>query len=133
MNSTDKFADFDEFELDLTGEIEAPATSEQRTAGRQQTSSSLAGTVDCRNQRHSVRIDDLSINGVGVTLDSRLPLNEECQLTIQLVVCGMDYELAMKCRVRHCEAVNSRSYHCGLQFIDMTQGTRDTLLLLTGG
>ncbi len=134
MNSTSKPADcddFDEFELDLTGEIEAPPT-DQRAADRQQTSSSLVGTVDCRNQQHAVRIDDLSINGVGVTLANRLPLNDDCQLTIQLTVCGMVYELTMKCRVRYCDALNSRSYHAGLHFIDMTQGTRDTLLLLTG-
>ena len=132
MNSTNKSEDFDEFELDLTGEIEAPPT-DQRAMGRQQASSSLVGTVDCRNRLHTVRIDDLSIKGVGVTLENRLPLNEECQLTIQLAVCGMDYELTMKCRIRHCDALNSRSYHAGLQFIDMTQGTRDTLVLLIGG
>jgi c-di-GMP-binding flagellar brake protein YcgR len=132
MNSTNTSEDFDEFELDLTGEIEA-LPNEQRSMSRQQASSSLQGTVECRNQQHAVRIDDLSVTGVGVTMENRLPLNEECQLTIQLAVCGMEYELSMKCRVRHCDALNSRSYHAGLQFIDMTQGTRDTLILLIGG
>ena len=131
MNSVNKSESFDgEIEVDLTGEIEMnPA--DKRSSGRQQTSSSsMNGVVECRNNKYSVRIDDLSIKGVGVTMDSRLPLNEECKLTIQLEVCGSEYELAMKCRVRHCDAVNSRTYHSGLQFIDMTQGTRDTLLLL---
>lgn len=131
MNSTNQSDAIEEFELDLTGEIEMDPAN-KRATDRQQASSSLAGTVDCRNVQHAVRIDDLSIKGVGVTLESRLPLNEECQLTIQLAVCGMDYELTMKCRVRHCDAINSKTYHAGLQFIDMTQGTRDTLLLLIG-
>lgn len=132
MNSVNKSESFDgEIEVDLTGEIEMSAT-DKRASDRQQTSSSssMAGTVECRDKQFSVRIDDLSIKGVGVTMDSRLPLNEECKLTIQLEVCGCEYELAMKCRIRHCDAINSRTYHAGLQFIDMTQGTRDTLLLL---
>lgn len=130
-NQPDAFDEFDEFELDLTGEIDT-GSIDKRATDRQQASSSLTGTVECRDQRHTVRIDDLSIQGVGVTLENRLPLTEECRLTIQLAVCGMDYELTMKCRVRHCDAINSRSHHAGLQFIDMTQGTRDTLLLLIG-
>ena len=130
MNSVNKSESFDgEIEVDLTGEIDMNPT-DKRASDRQQTSSSMAGVVECRNKQFSVRIDDLSIKGVGVTMDSRLPLNEECKLTIQLEVCGSEYELAMKCRVRHCDAVNSKTYHSGLQFIDMTQGTRDTLLLL---
>jgi hypothetical protein len=133
MNSTNKITDFDEFELDLSGETEARPAADQRAVSRNQTSSSVTGIVECRDQRHFVRINDLSIQGVGVTLDSRLPPNAECRLTLQLAVCGMDYELSMKCRVRHCDAIDSRSYHCGLQFIDMSQGTRDTLLLLIGG
>lgn len=119
----------DEFELDLTGEKEA-VTVEQRSAGRQQTSSSLFGSVAFRDKQVSVRIDDLSVKGVGVSMDSRLPENEECQLTIKLTVCGSDYELTIKCRVRHCDKVNNKTYEAGLQFIDMAPGTRDTLLLL---
>jgi hypothetical protein len=118
-----------EFDVDLTGEIEMKP-ADQRGADRQETSSSLVGSVEFRDKKISVRIDDLSIKGVGVSMDSRLPLNEECKLTIQLSVCGSDYELEMKCRVRHCDAVNNKTYEAGLQFIDMTQGTRDTLLLL---
>ena len=63
-------------------------------------------------------------------MDSRLPQHEECKFTIQLSVCGSDYELTMKCRVRHCDTISSRTYEAGLQFIDMPQSTRDTLLLL---
>ena len=119
-----------EIEIDLTGEIEMKS-DEQRRAERQPTSSSsLHGTVAYRDKKVAVRIDDLSVKGVGVTMDSRLPLNEECMLTIQLSVCGSDYELSMKSRVRHCDPINSKTYHAGLQFIDMSQGTRDTLLLL---
>jgi c-di-GMP-binding flagellar brake protein YcgR len=118
-----------EFDVDLTGEIQMKP-SEQRGAERQEASSSLSGSVEYRDKKVSVRIDDLSIKGVGVSMDSRLPLNEECKLTIQLSVCGSDYELQMKCRVRHCDAVNNKTYEAGLQFIDMTPGTRDTLLLL---
>jgi hypothetical protein len=135
MNSVNKSESFEsEIELDLTGEIDMNPT-DQRSSDRQQTStksSSLNGTVECRNNTITVRIDDLSIKGVGVTMNSRLPLNEECKLSIQLAVCGSEYELTMKCRVRHCDAINSKTYHSGLQFIDMTQGTRDTLLLLIG-
>jgi c-di-GMP-binding flagellar brake protein YcgR len=118
-----------EFELDLTGENERQST-EQRGTERQQSSSSLAGTVEFRDKKIAVRIDDLSVTGVGVSMDSRLPLNEECKLTIQLSVCGSDYELTMKSRVRHCDKVNNKTYEAGLQFIDMAQSTRDTLLLL---
>jgi len=118
-----------EFDVDLTGEIQMKP-SEQRGAERLEASSSLSGSVEYRDKKVSVRIDDLSIKGVGVSMDSRLPLNEECKLTIQLSVCGSDYELQMKCRVRHCDAVNNKTYEAGLQFIDMTPGTRDTLLLL---
>lgn len=117
-----------EFELDLTGE--SKLLSEQRDAERQQTAASLIGTVEFRTEVIPVRIDDLSMGGVGVSMDTRLPEHQECKLTIQLSVCGSDYELTMKCRVRHCDAVNSKTYEAGLQFIDMTQGTRDTLLLL---
>lgn len=135
MNPVNKSESFEsEIELDLTGEIDMNPTN-KRASDRQptsSTSSSLNGTVECRNNTISVRIDDLSIKGVGVTMDSRLPLNEECKLSIQLAVCGSEYELTMKCRVRHCDAINSKTYHAGLQFIDMTQGTRDTLLLLIG-
>jgi len=118
-----------EIEIDLTGEIEISA-DEQRRAERQSTASSLQGTVAYRDKRVAVRIDDLSVKGVGVSMEQRLPLNEECTLTITLSVCGSDYELAMKSRVRHCDAINNKTYHAGLQFIDMSQGTRDTLLLL---
>ena len=129
MNSTNESNAVDEFELDLTGEIDMEA-KDKRGADRLATSSSLAGIVECRNQQHSVRIDDLSLKGVGVTLESRLPLNEECRLTIQLAVCGMDYELSMKCRIRHCDAINNKTCHAGLMFIEMTPGTRETLELL---
>ena len=119
-----------EIEVDLTGEIDMRA-SEQREAPREQTSSSsMFGTVEYRDKKVAVRIDDLSIGGVGVSMDSRLPEHEECKLTITLSVCGSDYELTMKCRTRHCDKVNSKTYEAGLQFIDMPQSTRDTLLLL---
>jgi hypothetical protein len=123
------FSDADEFEIDLTGENEV-AIGEQREADRQETSSSLFGTVECRGKTVPVRIGDLSLAGAGISMESRLPLNEECTLTIQLSVCGSDYELTMKCRVRHCDAENNKSFQAGLQFIDMTPGTRDTLALL---
>jgi c-di-GMP-binding flagellar brake protein YcgR len=119
-----------EFEIDLTGENELKP-ADQRNMERQQTSSApMTGSVEYRDKKVSVRIDDLSIGGVGISMDSRLPLNEECKLTIQLSVCGSDYELAMKCRVRHCDKVNNKTYEAGLQFIDMAQSTRDTLKLL---
>ena len=118
-----------EFDVDLTGEIEMKP-ADQRGAERHEASSSLLGSVEYRDKKIAVRIDDLSVKGVGLSMDSRLPLNEECKLTIQLSVCGSDYELQMKCRVRHCDAVNNKTYEAGLQFIDMTPGTRDTLLLL---
>ena len=119
-----------EFEIDLTGEIEAKPASDQRQTPRQTASSSLQGMVECRDRKIAVRIDDLSVAGAGISMDSRLPENEECKLTIQLTVCGSDYELTMKSRVRHCDKVNNKTYEAGLQFIDMTPGTRDTLLLL---
>jgi c-di-GMP-binding flagellar brake protein YcgR len=118
----------EEFEMDLTGEKELEP--EQRSSERQQTSSSLVGTIEFRTETIAVRIDDLSIGGVGVSMPTNLPLRAECKLTIQLSVCGSDYELTMKCRVSHCDAVNSKTYEAGLQFIEMTPGTRDTLLLL---
>ena len=118
-----------EIEIDLSGEIEMNA-DEQRRAERQSAASSMHGTVAYRDKTVAVRIDDLSVKGVGVSMEQRLPLNEECTLTITLSVCGSDYELAMKSRVRHCDAINNKTYHAGLQFIDMSQGTRDTLLLL---
>jgi hypothetical protein len=117
-----------EFELDLTGEVEQ--LSDKRQSERQQTAASLIGTVEFRTEVIPVRIDDLSMTGVGISMDTRIPEHQECKLTIQLSVCGSDYELSMKCRVRHCDAVNSKTYEAGLQFIDMTSGTRDTLLLL---
>lgn len=121
----------EEFELDLTGEHPvAPSASEQRHEGRQDGSSSLVGTIEYRDRKVAIRIDDLSAGGAGVNLESRLPLNEECKLTIQLSVCGSDYELTMKSRVRYCDVLIDRSFHAGLQFIDMDQATRDTLLLL---
>jgi c-di-GMP-binding flagellar brake protein YcgR len=126
--SAAKQPDSHEIELDLTGESEL--ISEQREAERQETAASLIGTVEFRTEVIPVRIDDLSIGGVGVSMDTRLPEHQECKLTIQLSVCGSDYELSMKCRVRHCDAVNNKTYEAGLQFIDMTPGTRDTLLLL---
>mgnify|MGYP001110229099 CR=1 FL=1 len=129
-NSPDPFEV--EVEIDLTGET-LLQTEEQRRAVRHETASSLIGTVEFRDKRLPVRINDLSLSGAGVTLDSRLPFNQECKLTIQLSVCGSDYELAIQCRVRHCDAVNSKTYHAGLQFIDMPQSTRDTLSLLTTG
>ena len=118
-----------EFEIDLTGENKA-LPSEQRQADRAPTSSSLVGTVECRDRKVAVRIDDLSMGGVGISMDSRLPEHEECKLTLQLTVCGSDYELTMKCRIRHCDKISNTTYEAGLQFIEMTQGTRDTLLLL---
>jgi PilZ domain len=118
----------EEFEMDLTSETELEA--DQRSSGRQQTSSSLVGTIEFRSETIAVRIDDLSVGGVGVSMPTNLPLRAECKLTIQLAVCGSDYELTMKCRVSHCDALNSKTYEAGLQFIDMDPGTRDTLLLL---
>ncbi|HEY8540559.1 MAG TPA: PilZ domain-containing protein [Steroidobacteraceae bacterium] len=129
-NSTDPFEV--EVEIDLTGEA-AVETPEQRRSSRHETASSLIGTVEFRDKRLSVRITDLSLSGAGITLDSRLPFNQECKLTIRLSVCGSDYELTMQCRVRYCDAVNSTTYHAGLQFVDMPQSTRDTLSLLTVG
>jgi c-di-GMP-binding flagellar brake protein YcgR len=117
-----------EFEMDLTSETELEP--DQRSHERREASSSLAGTIEFRDETFTVRIDDLSIGGAGVSMPTNLPLRTECKLTIQLSVCGSDYELAMKCRVSHCDAVNSKTYEAGLQFIEMTPGTRDTLLLL---
>ena len=121
-----------EFEIDLTGETEMKP-SDQRNMDRAKTSSSsssLHGSIEFRDKKVAVRIDDLSVGGAGVSGDTRLPLNEECKMTIQLSVCGSDYELTMKCRVRHSDKVNNKTYEAGLQFIDMPQSTRDTLLLL---
>ena len=131
MSAAQQSESFDsEFELDLTGEVEAKPSADLRQEPRQSTSSSLLGTVAFRDKTIAVRIDDLSVGGAGISMDSRLPEHEECQLTIQLSVCGSDYELTMKSRVRHCDKVNNKTYEAGLQFIDMTPGTRDTLLLL---
>jgi hypothetical protein len=128
-SSNQPFDDDDEFEIELTGENEF-GLADQRAAERQQTASSLVGTVEWRDKTAPVRIHDLSLTGVGIGTESRLPLNEDCTLKIQLSVCGSDYELTIKCRVRHCDAENNKTYNAGLQFIDMTQGTRDTLALL---
>lgn len=121
-----------ELEIDLTegGELQRP---EQRKTERQDTSaSSMTGTVEFRDKRLPVRIEDLSLGGVGIALASRMPLNEECTLCIQLSVCGSDYELTMRCRVRHCESVGRSGYQAGLRFIQMSDATRDTLKLLLG-
>lgn len=127
--SSDKPTFEEEFEIDLTDDaILAPV--DQRNEQRQDTSSSLLGAVAYRDKHVSVRIHDLSLTGAGIRLESRLPLNEECMLTLQLTVCGSDYELEMKCRVRHCDAENNKTYLAGLQFIDMSPGTRETLALL---
>jgi hypothetical protein len=119
----------EEFEIDLTDDA-APAAPDQRKELRQETSSSLRGTVEYRDKALAVRIIDLSLQGAGINADSRLPLNEECVLTLHMTVCGADYELKMKSRVRHCDAENNKTYSAGLQFIDMSPGTRDTLALL---
>jgi hypothetical protein len=111
-------------------DLELDRGDAQRTGGRQQTSSSLLGTVEYRSNKVSVRIDDLSIGGVGVTVQQRLPIGEDCRLVIHFSVCGSDYELEMKSRIRHCDALNSKTFHAGLQFVDMSQSTRDTLTLL---
>ena len=68
--------------------------------------------------------------GVGVTTTTRLPIGDDCRLLIQLSVCGSDYELEIKSRIRHCEPLNSKSFHGGLQFVDMSESTRETLKLL---
>ena len=117
--------DADEFDIELDRVDEG-----QRASTRQQPSSSLLGTVEYRNNKVAVRIDDLSIGGVGVMTQARLPIGEDCRLVIQLSVCGSDYELEMKSRVRHCEPLTSKTFHAGLQFIEMSQATRDTLTLL---
>ncbi len=122
------FAD-DEFEFELTEDVDL-GPAEQRQGMRQETSASLLGTVAYRDKTLAVRISDLSPTGAGISAETRLPLNEECMLTLHMSVCGSDYALEMKCRVRYCEAENHRTYQSGLQFIDMTQGTRDTLMLL---
>ena len=123
------FADDDEFEIELTDDADL-GTIDQRKADRQETASSLLGSVEYRDKKVAVRINDLSPTGVGISMESRLPLNEECMLTLHMSVCGSDYELKMKCRVRHCDAENNKTYQAGLQFIDMAQATRDTLTLL---
>lgn len=114
-----------EIELELERE---PA--ERRMVARDEPSSSLTGTLEYRGSKTPVRIDDLSLGGVGVTAQTALRIGEECQLVIQLSVCGSDYELQIRSRIRHCEPLTSRAYHAGLQFIDMSQSTRDTLKLL---
>lgn len=103
---------------------------DQRADSRDEPASSLVGTLTYRNQTLAVRISDLSMGGVGVTTSTGLAIGEDCQLVIQLSVCGSDYELQIRSRVSHCEPLNSRTYHAGLQFIDMSQSTRDTLKLL---
>jgi hypothetical protein len=131
MSAANQPEPFDEeFEIDLSGASEATPPKEQRSAERQEPDSSLIGKILFRDKEARVRIDDLSINGAGVTLESRLPLNEECTLFIQLAVCGSEYELTMKCRVRHCDAATSRTYQAGLQFTQMPESTRDILKLL---
>lgn len=122
-------ANDEEFEFELGDDTELGLT-DQRQAERQDTSSSLLGSIEYRDKKLAVRVNDLSPTGVGINTESRLPLNEECMLTLHLSVCGSDYELKMKCRVRHCDAENNKTYVAGLQFIDMTQSTRDTLMLL---
>lgn len=121
--------DAEEFEFDLTDETDLGVT-DQRQAERQETAASLLGTVEYRDKKLAVRINDLSPTGAGIGTESRLPLNEDCVLTLLMSVCGSDYELKMKCRVRHCEAENNKTYSAGLQFVEMTQATRDTLMLL---
>jgi len=103
---------------------------EKRADSREEPASSLVGTLTYRNQTLPVRISDLSMGGVGVTTDTGLATGEDCELVIQLSVCGSDYELQIRSRICHCEPLNSRSWHAGLQFIDMSQSTRDTLKLL---
>lgn len=119
----------EEFEFELGDDTDLGLT-DQRKAERQDTSSSLAGSVEYRDKKLTVRVNDLSPTGAGISMESRLPLNEECMLTLHMSVCGSDYELKMKCRVRHCDAENNKTYQAGLQFIDMAQSTRETLLLL---
>jgi hypothetical protein len=116
----------DEFEIDL-----AQGGQEQRASGRRPTTgSSLVGTLEYRTNKIEVRIEDLSLKGVGVTTAMRIPDGEECRLTLTLSACGSDYELMIKSRVRYCDVLNSRAYHAGLMFVDMSPQTRDTLKLL---
>jgi c-di-GMP-binding flagellar brake protein YcgR len=119
----------EEFEIDLTDD-DAPGAPDQRKEPRQEASSSLRGTLEYRDKMLAVRVTDLSLQGAGVNARSRLPLGAECVLTLHMTVCGADYELKMKSRVRHCDAENNKTYSAGLQFIDMSPDTRDTLALL---
>jgi hypothetical protein len=115
----------DEFEIDLDG---VKSKDNQRASTRQETS--LVGTVDFGKGKMPVRIDDLSTEGVGVTTSTRLPEGHDLKLAIKLSVCGSDYELEIKSRVRYSNAIPGNSYESGLRFIDMSQQTRDTLTLL---
>jgi hypothetical protein len=115
----------DEFEIDLDG---VKAKDNLRASARQQTS--LVGTVDFGKGKMPVRIDDLSTEGVGVNTSMRLPEGHDLKLTIQLSVCGSDYELEIKSRVRYSNAIPGNSYESGLRFIEMSPQTRDTLILL---
>lgn len=119
----------DEIVADIDLQLETEAV-EKRADPREEPSSSLVGTLTYRNQTLPVRISDLSMGGVSVTTDTGLPIGEDCELVIQLSVCGSDYELQIRSRICHSEPLTSRSYHAGLQFIDMNQSTRDTLKLL---
>jgi hypothetical protein len=126
MTTSPNSADDDsEFEIDLDG---VKDKDNMRASSRQETS--LKGVVDFGKGKMPVRIDDLSVEGAGVTTATRLPEGQDLKLTIQLSVCGSDYELEIKSRVRYSNSIPGGSYESGLRFFEMSPQTRDTLTLL---
>jgi c-di-GMP-binding flagellar brake protein YcgR len=114
---------FDEDEVEIDVDV---AQSNRRAATR--ITLAVTGKIELAGGAMvDVRSVDLSGSGIGVTSITELTPGQQCNVSIDMSVCGSDFKLEMKGRVCYSRKSPAGGYRSGLQFVQMTQETRAAL------
>lgn len=70
---------------------------------------------------------DISQTGIGLLSPRMLQADDECNLTIDLSVCGMDMQLRLAGRVCYCYPHGEGKFRAGMRFVSMDANSAQLL------
>ncbi|MDP6685664.1 MAG: PilZ domain-containing protein [Candidatus Omnitrophota bacterium] len=78
---------------------------------------------------NSLKVDmfDISVLGVGIRTKYFLPKGLIVHLEINGVLFGLAKPMKVKGEIRHCEQIDTYIYKCGVKFLNISKGHKDSI------
>ena len=119
--------------VQTTAEVSGPvvARREERAAKRHPCSG-RANVVLRSGVSQEGRIFDISLSGVGVLLDNRMPMNAAATLTLAVYKAGVNHLFAVEARLVHASLLGQTGFRHGFEFIAPDAVARRSIAALAG-